>query len=246
MGEILAAAGLKPRGSRQGSSGLMPKQLKTAPPPRSLHQAPPQLAGAGAPPAAFPALPSAAPDALLHWGKRPVAAAAPGMPGTWFAPIPQPAPGFFGAPLGMASPTGSFAQCQPSPLPPFEPAGEAGGAAEGGAAEGGAAAPLREPVEQAARGLQQLGVAGELEAAELEAATEGAQPEYQADHPYSQAFTAVDSPTAYALAGSQQPRQEEQELQQQQQARLYDVAASWPPYVGAKLPPLYQVGGGGG
>jgi hypothetical protein len=246
MGEILAAAGLKPRGSRQGSSGLMAKQLKTAPPPRSLHQAPLQLAGAGAPPAAFPALPSAAPNALLHWRKRPVAAAAPSMPGAWFAPIPQPAPGFFGAPLGMASPPGSFAQSQPAPLPLFEPAGEAGGAAEGTAAEGGAASPLQKPLEQAAGGLQQLEVAGKLEATELEAA--GAEPEYQAGHPCSQAFTAVDSPTAHALASSQQPQQEELELlqlqqQQKQQAPQYDVGASWPPCEGAMLSPLYQVGG---
>lgn len=236
MHEILGAAGRKmgPTGSRGGSAGVARPQLATAPPHVPPNQPPMQLPGFGAAPAAFP--PLAAPpasEALLRWGKwvppqAPAVAAMPGAQPGWYAPMP----GFM--PPGMLLPPAAFVvlpgaggqQAPPAQEPPAEepaPGGPPADASDSTAtAEPGS--PLAEAAPEgegaAAGGAADSGATAPTEAAGMDA------PAWEQDgndgddeaHPY------------YAPGAAPPP------------PHAVDVSASWPPYEGAKLPPLYKVG----
>ena len=242
MSEILAAVGTKSRpakhagsrggslpASRGGSAGWAPTHLRTAPPPVAPHMPPIQLAGAGLPPAAFPPLPPGAgpagSGALLNWGRPSMAA--PPMPATggWFVP----APAGFGAASG-----------QPAQLPMYAAAGQqpeqlavAGGVeapaegsalptSDGGVAEAPGPEPNAAPADLSAEaGASSSAAPASAGPAEVPGDSTGGQEVFEEQaHPYA----------AFSTATAAGPQQD------------VSVAASWPPYEGAKLPPLFEVG----
>lgn len=242
MSEILAAVGTKTRpaksagsrggslaASRGGSAGWAPTHLRTAPPPVAPHMPPIQLAGAGLPPAAFPPLPPGAgpagSGALLNWG-RPSMAAQP-MPATvgWFVP----APAGFGAAPSQLAPLLMYAAAgqQPEQLAvaagveaPAE--GSALPTSGGGVAEAPGPEPPTAPADLSAEAGASSSVASASAGpAEVPGDSTGGQEAFEEQaHPYAALSTAT-------AAGPQQD---------------VSVAASWPPYEGAKLPPLFEVG----
>ena len=239
MNEVLAAAS-SAKGSHGGKAkgAGVPKQLRTAPPP-AQGQAPRQLLGAGAVPAAFPALATAPPESLLHWSRRAaVAAPAQGPPTGWFPAGPLAGPGFPGPPPGLALlpgllPSGLMVPGQAGPpqgaasrdptLPSEAAEPSAPAKPDGPDPAGEAAAEATADDAASAPPADELGLPGEGQRQQ----DAGREP----GHPYS--------PAAGQPAAASAP----QAIPGMPQEQAVDVASSWPPYEGAKLPPLYQVRG---
>lgn len=219
MTEILGmASGQAGRPTRQGgrsnSAGLM-----TAPPPVALHQAPLQLQGAALPPGAFPTLGLPTTDSAMHWGPRPGPAMAPPLPVPpgWYMPIPPAGPGVMLLQSFM-------------PQPAFG-ASAAAAIAPGTTPE----LPMSEPADSPTV-VAQLGQA-------VDGAEGGSSPILPSDGVSAESaagtFAEEQAPASaeeqahpYAAAAATTP-----------QAPQMDVATSWPAYDGAKLPPLWEVGG---
>ena len=228
MNEILgAAADAKVSPTRQASAPVRRRtgahqQLATA--PRLQGGIAMQLAGGAALPA-FPAMSAAAPEALLHWGNRPGGAAAAGaspmgtlQPG-WFVPA-APA---YAMPVHGMMPQHRFymgPQGQAVPVPAQAPT-----------------------VSQCCKQPQLDGTAdaAALEAGSPTAAGAGEEHGQQEQAPGGEGVLAEEE----GDAGQAHPDVHAAALNSTQ-PQAYDAAASWPPYEGAKLPSLYQVGVGGG
>lgn len=239
MHEILRAAGQP--GLRHASAGTAGSRhpagsLPTA--PLLAGGTPVQLGGGGVAPGPFPAMGDAPASALLHWGARPEALVAPAMlagPAGWFVPVPTQGPGAQGGyllqPSMMMGPTGMY-------LPyaqPGEAAGAAGARADAAYMDGShdiAATSLDPAAGESASGGLNGGTA------EQHSMGEPAEQEHDQGAAAAAAYAreeGLEVPADSAL----QPA-EGADLQEQ-----CDVAASWPPYKGAKLPPLRQARKGG-
>lgn len=244
MSEILAAAGARTRpakaagsrggslpGSRGGSAGWVQAHLRTAPPPVAPHLPPMQLAGAGLPPAAFPPLPPgvapAGSGALLNWGRPNVVPPPVVAPGGWY----MPAPAGFGAAPGQVAfspagvPTEQLAAMADGEAPaeaPAPPSSSGGGAAEAPIQEAPAAATGDLPAAGAGTFEVPAEAQGDSMSEQAQQAADGPSVDQEQAHPYA--------PFSYGGAPVAGPQQD------------VNVAASWPPYEGAKLPPLFEVG----
>lgn len=210
--EILIAAGQAgPRPARHLSAGRHPAghSLPAAPP--LAGSGPVQLARGDVAGGQFLAKEDAPSGALLHWGARPAALAAPTMPlagpAGWYMPVPVPVGagsqgGYLLHPGMMMAPAGTYV--------PGEAADVAGPSAKAAPTDGSGKVAANGPDGPAVEAADAL-PDGDL--AQLQ--TEGEPAEHRRCPGTPEKAVAV----------------EEQ----------YDVAASWPPYEGAKLPPLHQV-----
>ncbi|KAL4443901.1 hypothetical protein ABPG75_011638 [Micractinium tetrahymenae] len=232
MHEILGSAGqARPRPGRHlsaGSAGSRPPAGTLPTAPMLAGGVPMQLAGGGMAPGPFPAMGDAPPGALLHWGARPAAPAAPAMP------LASPAGWFVPMPVAVGSQGGYLVQpgMMPGPAGMYVPYGQPG--------QGAGTAGMDAEMDQAEQDGPPDGPGGPAAEGHGAAGAPAAPPQGDEQHAGQEqqlGFAAAASgedggepPADGAFPPAEGAHQQEQ----------YDVAASWPPYEGAKLPPLYQ------
>ncbi|KAL4449527.1 hypothetical protein ABPG77_007171 [Micractinium sp. CCAP 211/92] len=237
MHEILRAPGQGgPRSaSHSNAGGAGSRHLPGCLPTAQLltGRAPYQLSGGAMVSGPFPVMGGAHPNAMLHWGANPAAPVAPALPlagpAGWFVPAAVPAagqggylvqPGMMGPPPNSYEPYGQ----------PEEVAGAAGASAE--AAYGDCSSGV------AAWGQGSTKVDGTCASADGCSAAEQQAEGQRVEHGHDPGFAATaftgETGGQAAADGVLQPAEDAQRQEQ------YDVAASWQPFDGAKLPPLRQ------